>query len=366
MMQIETHVDSFVRNCWYVAAWEDEISADSVLERTLLGESIVFYRASDGRVVALENRCCHRGAPLHTGRREGDSLRCPYHGMLFNAEGRCTEIPGQDKIPQRAYVRSYPVVARDELLWIWMGDPAKADTDKIIRFGWHTDPAWRKKRSYLHYQAPYTLIVDNLLDFSHLSYVHSTTIGTPSTATTRAQVEPIEGGLKITRRYYNDMIQANRRGIATFHGPADRWQIYEWFAPTFIRLQTGSAPAGTGAHEGKLVPEAMQYRHCSVQTPETSTTTHYWFTHAANFKTETSEVIDVVFDGVQRAFIEDKVIIEEQQKSLQRGRPFQPMSIAHDQALVLARRLIQQRLDEEAQATEQKSAPAARVVELAQ
>ena len=162
------------------------------------------------------------------------------------------------------------------------------------------------------------------------------------------------------------MIQANRRGIATFHGPADRWQIYEWFAPTFIRLQTGSAPAGTGAHEGKLVPEAMQYRHCSVQTPETSTTTHYWFTHAANFKTETSEVIDVVFDGVQRAFIEDKVIIEEQQKSLQRGRPFQPMSIAHDQALVLARRLIQQRLDEEAKATEQKSAPAARVVELAQ
>ena len=112
--------------------------------------------------------------------------------------------PRTGKIPQRAYVRSYPVVARDELLWIWMGDPAKADTDKIIRFGWHTDPAWRKKRSYLHYQAPYTLIVDNLLDFSHLSYVHSTTIGTPSTATTRAQVEPIEGGLKITRRYYND------------------------------------------------------------------------------------------------------------------------------------------------------------------
>src|SRR6185437_8721839 len=112
MMQIETHVDRFVRNCWYVAGWADEISADNVLERTLLGESIVFYRASDGRLVALENRCCHRGAPLHAGRREGDSLRCPYHGMLFNAEGQCTEIPGQEMIPQRACVHSYPVVAR--------------------------------------------------------------------------------------------------------------------------------------------------------------------------------------------------------------------------------------------------------------
>src|SRR6478672_11185277 len=118
MTQIETQVDRFLRNCWYVAGWEDEISADSVVERTLLGESIVFYRAADGRIVALENRCCHRGAPLHAGRREGDSLRCPYHGMLFNAEGQCTEIPGQDIVPQRACVRSYPVVARDELMWI--------------------------------------------------------------------------------------------------------------------------------------------------------------------------------------------------------------------------------------------------------
>jgi phenylpropionate dioxygenase-like ring-hydroxylating dioxygenase large terminal subunit len=108
----------------------------------------------------------------------------------------------------------------------------------------------------------------------------------------------------------------------------------------------------------------MQYRHCSVQTPETSTSTHYWFTHAANFKTETSEAIDVVFDGVSRAFKEDKDIIEVQQKALQSGRPFQPMNIAHDQALVLARRLIQRMLDEEAQPNEQKPAPAA--FELAQ
>lgn len=350
MSTIETSVDRFLRNCWYVAGWEDEVPADGLFERTLLNESILFYRRTDGSLVALENRCPHRGAPLHVGRREGDSVRCGYHGLKFNAAGVCTEIPGQDLIPPRACVRSYPVVAKDELLWIWMGDPALADDRAIVRFPWHTDAGWRRKRAYLHYQAPYTLIVDNLLDFSHLAFVHSTTIGTPSTASTRAQVEAIEGGLKVTRRYYNDQIQANRRSIATFDGPADRWQIYEWFAPSFLRLYTGSAPAGTGAHEGHLVPEAMQYRHCSVQTPETGSTTHYWFTHAANFKTETSEVIDVVFDGVQRAFQEDKDIIEHQQRALKLGRPFEPMGIAHDSAMVQARRLMKRLLDEEARA----------------
>jgi phenylpropionate dioxygenase-like ring-hydroxylating dioxygenase large terminal subunit len=364
---IETKVDRFVRNCWYVAGWEDELTADGMFARTLLNESVLFYRTAEGRLVALENRCCHRGAPLHVGRREGDCVRCLYHGLVFNPEGRCVEVPGQDLIPPKACVRSYPVVARDELIWIWMGDPALADPAKIISYWWHTDPGWRKKRSYLHYGVPYTLIVDNLLDFSHLTYVHSGSIGTPSNATTRAEVEPIEGGLKISRRYYNDQIQANRRSIATFQGPADRWQIYEWFAPSFLRLYTGSAPAGTGAHEGRLVPEAMQYRHCSIQTPETGSSTHYWFTHAANFGLETSEVIDVVFDGVQRAFDEDRDIIQAQHHALGLGQPLQPVAIGHDRALVQARRIIDRMLQEEASAAAAPAgrAAAARIVELA-
>lgn len=362
---IETRIERFVRNCWYVAGWADEVPAEGLFERTLLGESVLFYRTAAGRVVALENRCCHRGAPLHVGRQEGDHVRCLYHGLVFDAGGRCIEIPGQERIPPSACVRAYPVAERDELLWIWMGEPALADPGRIVAFPWHTDPAWRKKREYLHYQAPYTLIVDNLLDFSHLTYVHATSIGTPSNATTRADVQPIEGGLKVTRRYYNDQIQAGRRSIATFEGPADRWQIYEWFAPSMLRLYTGSAPAGTGAHEGRLVPEAMQYRHCSVQTPESATTTHYWFSHAANFGIETSQVIDVVFDGVLRAFKEDKAIIEAQYQALCKGRPFQPIGIAHDQALYHARRLIQRLLDDEARGAPPPPLPAAaRTIEL--
>ncbi len=345
---IETRVTEFIRNCWYVAAWASEIPADALFTRTLLNESVLLYRTANGQVVALENRCCHRGAPLHLGRREDDCVRCGYHGMLFDADGKCTEVPGQEKVPVRARVGTYPVVERDELVWIWMGDPLLADESKIVSYWWHTDPGWAKKTATLHYEAPYTLIVDNLLDFSHLSYVHATTIGTPSNATTRASVEPTDRGLKITRWYLNDQVQPSRSSIVTFTGPVDRWQIYEWVAPSNLVLYTGAAPAGTGAPEGTLAPETMQYRHCSVQTPETHNTTHYFFSHAANFKLDDPNVIDVVFGGVHRAFIEDKVMIEAQQAALLLGEPLDPVAIVHDAALIKARAMIDLLLEAEA------------------
>ena len=350
---IETEVQGFIRNCWYVAAWDDDVPADGLFSRTLLGESVLLYRTDTGRVVALENRCCHRGAPLHLGRREGDCVRCMYHGMVFDPSGRCVEVPGQDSVPPHARVTTYPVVVRDELVWIWMGDPSLADPNQIISYWWHTDPGWRKQKATLHYDAPYSLIVDNLLDFSHLSFVHENTIGTPSIAGTRARIEPIDGGLRITRWYLNDQIQPSRAGIATFTGPADRWQVYDWIAPSFLLLHTGAAPAGTGAPEGTLVPETMQYRHCSVQTPETESTTHYFFSHAHNFKLDDPNVTDVVFGGVHRAFIEDKVIIEAQQQALKLGRPLQPVGMAHDAAMLRARALIQKMLDAEAHTSHQ-------------
>jgi phenylpropionate dioxygenase-like ring-hydroxylating dioxygenase large terminal subunit len=345
---IETRVTDFVRNCWYVASWAHELPSDGLFSRILLNESVLFYRTSTNAIVAMENRCCHRGAPLDLGRREDDGIRCMYHGMKFDQTGACVEVPGQEKVPARAVVRTYPVVEKDELIWIWMGDPALSDESKILSYWWHTDPGWRKKTATLHYEAPYTLIVDNLLDFSHLSYVHENTIGTPSVAKTRASVESIEGGLKINRWYLNDEIQPVRKSITTFTGPVDRWQVYEWHAPSFLHLHTGAAPAGTGAQEGNLVPETMQYRHCSVQTPETHSTTHYFFSHANNFKLDDPNVTDVVFGSVHKAFLEDKVMIEAQQKALQLGRPFEPVTIVHDAATLKARALIQTMLDAEA------------------
>ena len=134
----------FVTNVWYVAAWDDEIGRQP-LARRLLNEPVVLYRGSDGGPIALEDRCCHRHLPLHKGEIEGDNIQCGYHGLTFDRHGQCISIPGQTTVPPGAQVRSYPVVERDRWIWIWMGDPKRADTAPIPAFHWLTDPSWGSK-----------------------------------------------------------------------------------------------------------------------------------------------------------------------------------------------------------------------------
>lgn len=333
----------FIKNCWYVAAWDIEVPAEGMLPRTLLGEPVLLYRDSQGRPVALEDRCCHRSAPLSLGKKEGDCVRCMYHGMKFDPSGACVDIPGQDVIPAKACVRSYPVVERDRLLWIWMGEPARANPDDIVAFPWHSSPDWRMKPGYLHYQAGFQLIVDNLLDFSHLAFVHPTTLGTSSAADLKPVIERDpqgNGTLTITRWYLNDDMPNLHKRVATFEGKVDRWQIYQWSPPALLRMDAGSAPTGTGAPEGTRVPQALQFRHTSIQTPETATTSHYWFCQARNFALDNEKMTEQIFADVLVAFEEDRRMIEGQQKvlSLVPGRPMLP--IAADAGLNQARWLL--------------------------
>lgn len=333
----------FIRNCWYVAAWDMEVPADRMLPRTLLNEPVLLYRDTQGRVVALEDRCCHRAAPLSLGKKEGDCVRCMYHGMKFDASGACVEIPGQDTIPAKACVRSYPVVERDRLVWIWMGEPARADADDIADFFWHASPQWRMKPGYLHYQANYQLIVDNLLDFSHLAFVHPTTLGTQSAAELKPKIARDTKGngmLTISRWYLNDDMPNLHKRVARFEGKVDRWQVYQWSPPALLRMDAGSAPTGTGAPEGTRVPEALQFRHTSIQTPETETTSHYWFCQARNFELDNAAMTEQIFADVVVAFEEDRSMIEGQQKVMSRlpGRAMIP--IAADAGLNQARWLL--------------------------
>lgn len=338
----------FIQDNWYVAAWDHEVPSEGLLARTLLDRPIVFWRDTQGRVVALEDRCCHRAAPLSHGRREGDCIRCLYHGMKFEPSGRCVEIPGQDIIPPQACVRSYPVVERDRFIWIWMGDPQAADPTDILDFFWHSHPEWRMKPGYIHYQAHYQLVVDNLLDFSHLSYVHPTTLGTPSVAQVRAQTERTDdGGLRITRWYLNDEMTPNHKRVAQFEGPVDRWQIYQWHAPAFMRMDAGSAPAGTGAPDGRINARAMRFRHTSVQTPETARTTHYFFCQAHNFGLDQPAMTEAIFNDVVTAFKEDRAMIEGQQRILDSDPYFHPVATAHDAALNQARFILRRRLQQQ-------------------
>lgn len=338
----------FIRNSWYVAAWSDEIAQDALFARTLLGEPLLFHRLSDGKVVALKDQCCHRAAPLSRGRKEGDCVRCLYHGMKFDAGGKCVEIPGQDEIPAQACVRTYPVVERDRFVWVWMGAPESADAARILDFFWHDHPQWRLKPGYIHYQANYQLVVDNLLDFSHLAFVHPTTLGTAASAQTRSQVDRIDGGLRITRWDLNCEMAPNHKRVATFEGKVDRWQIYEWHAPAFMRMDAGSAPVGSGAPEGMRPASAMQFRHTSVQTPESAGTTHYFFCQAHNFGLDRPEMTEAIYQDVVKAFGEDRAIIEAQQRNLELDPGFRPAATVHDKGLNQARYLLQRRLTEEA------------------
>ena len=187
-----------VRNCWYVAAWSTELPGEALISRTILGELIMLYRAGDGAVVGMEDRCCHRLAPLSLGERDGDAIRCMYHGFKFDRSGRCIEIPGQDMIPPKARVKTYPVLERGGWIWIWMGDATRADAALLPQAIGPDNPEWNMRYSQLDYEANYQLINDNLTDFSHLAYVHRNSFGASEDfSRSRPKVIRIERGIHV-------------------------------------------------------------------------------------------------------------------------------------------------------------------------
>ena len=171
----------FVRNQWYVAAYAEEVG-DDLLGRTVLGEPIVLYRLQDGAVTALADRCVHRRYPLSLSHRDGDRIVCGYHGFTYEPSGACAYVPAQTRVPRTARVPSYPVVEQDSLVWVWIGDPARADATTIPRAPWLAAPGWTVVRGMEPLAARYGLLVDNLLDLSHETYLHGGYIGTPEVA----------------------------------------------------------------------------------------------------------------------------------------------------------------------------------------
>ena len=190
----------FIRNTWYVAGWGEEVPYEGFLARTIINVPLALWRDAEGAVVAFEDMCCHRGAPLSRGRREGDCVRCLYHGLLFDRSGRCIEVPSQDSVPANTRVRTFPVVERHRWIWIWMGDADRADPALIPDTHWLDDPQWRSLDGYTRYETNYLPICDNLLDLAHLPYVHPTTLGgSEDYARSSATVERLERGVKVTR-----------------------------------------------------------------------------------------------------------------------------------------------------------------------
>ncbi len=328
----------FLRNSWYVAAWDREVSRNP-LARVLLGEPVVLYRKEDGTPVALEDRCCHRHLPLSKGKLEGDRLRCGYHGLVFAADGRCVEIPGQASIPPQARVRSYPTLERFRWVWIWMGDPAKADPERIPNWWWAGHPQWAFSRpDPIHVRCNYQLISDNVLDVTHLAYVHATSIGASSITEFPATVEKEKHLVRLTRWIRDRPPPPLYREAGGFEGNVDRWQIVEHVPPCF-------SVNFAGCEDGAKRIDLMAL---SAPTPETERSSHYFFGFVRNFKLD-DPAVDRVFEvELVNVFKEDIPVLEAQQRMLDLVPGAPQIDIAVDAAPLAARRMLAALLAKEA------------------
>ena len=340
----------FLKNHWYVAASGKDI-VSKPLGRVLLGEPIVFYRTSDGRIVALEDRCVHRHLPLSMGKLVGDELQCHYHGLRYDRTGACVRVPGQDTIPPAAKVKAYPVVERHSWVWIWMGDPALADPAQITDFHYLDSPDWGARTSYLHVKANWQLIVDNLLDLTHLAFVHETTIGNSALVDNAAvKVTRAPGNVVVTRWIIDSPAPPTFVKAGGFTANVDRWQIIDFVPPAFLRLDVGATPTGTGAPEGKRVG-GIGMRNLNAITPETETTSHYFWGQAHDWDVANGQLSDMLLGQINMAFQEDVAVFEGQQRNLDLIKNPPQIDINADTGVIQARRILDRLHLEEAATT---------------
>lgn len=325
-MQSPASTPGWVKNAWYVAAWTHEIEPGRIQARTIIDQPMVLYATSDGAIVALEDRCPHRFAPLSLGRLEGDHLRCMYHGLKFAPDGACVEIPGQKLIPAGACVRRYPLEIVGSWVWVWMGDPAKADRRLIPPSLALDDQRYLLQAGQLDYDAHYLLIDDNLLDLSHLSFAHEKTLGLdmPQWADLRPRMSQLERGLRFQRWHTGH----RPRGFMKKLGETvDVWTTYDFLFPGIFLQRTVFYPAGTAERSGQREPvgEALFYRvDEQAVTPVGSRASRYFYAVGTRAGDIDRDKLERLYAVTTTAFHEDKTIIEAQQKLIDR-EPERPM-----------------------------------------
>ncbi|HTT11752.1 MAG TPA: aromatic ring-hydroxylating dioxygenase subunit alpha [Burkholderiaceae bacterium] len=328
----------FIRNCWYVIAWDHEVPADGLFTRTVIGDPVLLFRRADGTIVALEDRCCHRHAPLSRGRKEGECVRCGYHGLKFDARGACIEAPGLDTLPAKARVRTYPVAVKNKWVFVWMGNPALAGTESLPDNFSCDHQDWNYLPGYLHYGTNYLLIADNLLDFSHLSYVHEKTLGgSTAIAQARPTIEKVPYGIRVTRRVPNVPPPGYYRRMGSFDGNLDRWFIYDFLLPGTLLMHSGGRPTGDAPGD---MSRAVRLHSCQTLTPETESTTHYFFQQSHLVAQGDASIAQIIYDALVVAFHEDREMITAQARNIALDPQAPMVPLAMDAALAQFRRLV--------------------------
>lgn len=357
---------SYLLNCWYVAALSDELGGNP-LGRIYLDTKVVLFRDDAGVAHALSDRCPHRFVPLSAGRVVGGALECPYHGLRFDGTGACAHNP-QGEIPRQAAVRSYPLIEKHSLLWIWMGDAAAADEQLVPDFSCNDRDENYFAGKYVHLAVNYQNAADNILDLSHVDFVHRDSLGRAVQNPDRKEAAVRRDGDYIWSDYHifgakpetadMDMPASVDPGVT---GSYDFWLDVRWSAPACMLLHTGQVPSGTDWKN-----DERRWRHTHIFTPETETTSHYWFgvTHAksrgAEYATRAQQEAEFLYGPFST---EDGPILALQQQAMGSDRfwDLRPLILSGDAGAVRARRTLDKMIRDEGVGDIRSEGHAARV-----
>ncbi len=339
----------FPKNAWYVACTPDEIEGKP-LGRMVCGQSIVFYRGPQGQVAALEDFCPHRGAALSLGRVCEGKLVCGYHGLVMGCDGKTESMPGQ-RVGAFPAIRAFPVIERYGFIWVWPGDPALADVSKLHPLPWAESADWAYGGGLYHVRCDYRLMIDNLMDLTHETYVHANSIGQPEIDETPSETT-VDGDQVVLQRHMQG-IQAppfwqmamSANGLDP-QAKVDRWQICRFSPPSHIMIDVGVALSGKGGFDA--APEHKAYSVVvDFITRETETSHWYHWGMARQFKPHDTELTDKIRAGQGGIFNEDMEMLQLQQVNISKWPERKLLMLNIDSGGVQSRRIIDRLLAQE-------------------
>lgn len=332
------------RDQWYVAAYSSEI-VQELFSRTICGDPILFWRARDGQVTAMSDRCVHRRFPLSQApsRLVDDQVICGYHGFTYGVDGNCVAVPGQNRVPRTARLQRYPLVEQDSFVWVFIGDPGKADAAKIPRATYLDSPDYTTVSGMEPLRARFSLLVDNLLDLSHETYLHGGYIGTPEVADTPVTTEvDDEHSIVYVSRHMDDAecppFYAKSTGL---QGRIARWQDIEYTPPCLYKLHSRIAPVGGLPNPDGSDPDAFHVEVVYAITPETEHSTHDFWSVARDFALGDEEVSTFLAENNRTVVLQDVEALDVLETVIATEPPgYQELSINIDTGGLAARRIL--------------------------
>lgn len=333
----------YLRNAWYVAGWAADLAA-APQARVFLDEPVALFRDDNGEAHAIAGRCPHRFAPLGHGQVIAGQLQCPYHGLRFDGSGQCVFNPHQDGAVPDARVHAYPLVERHALLWIWMGDPARADAATIPDFGWLADRRWDAVSGATVAEGHYELYTDNILDLSHASFVHPALV---ARAWTEGKRRFWQDGDTVHAEYVqpDDYLSEGISAILGTQGrKQDFWGHVVWHAPGTLFFDFRAGDPGTAVEAMTALPSLHAF------TPETANTTHYFWATARDFAVGDQAFSAIVHDALEFAFEQEDMPLIRDAHRLMSGQDFwdlRPLVLSGDAAGIRARRTLRRMIAEE-------------------